>query len=506
MRAAWDWLETTEVRSAGDGRHRRAWLLVGVGVGIVIVGAVVYLERAWPFTRANVIKQLEQATSSVVHIGTFRHTFFPRPGCVAEVVSFERGTDPQNQTVLTVERLTVEGNLTGLFTNHVALIRAEGAHAVFPPLGTGLGWKPAESDIVVDELSANGALLDFTHHNPERSRMTFVVHEFVAHHLAAHDPTNFDLRFRNPTPPGEVSASGTFGPWKMDRVSATPAAGSYSFRKADLGVFGGIRGILSSDGHFRGTLESLEVEGATTTPDFAVRGSHNKIGLQSEFHAKVDSTNGDVTLNEVSAQLMRTTVVSHGSVAGRENQNGKTAALDLVVRSGRIQDLLLMFVSDKQAPLKGVVSLKAKTVVPQGKKPFLQKLEMTGDFGIESALFTKEKTQESLNKLSVAARGEGDQADDPENALSDLQGHVAVRDGVATFSELSFRVPGALARLHGTFNLTTEKVDLRGMLFMDAKLPQATSGMKSFLLKAIDPFLKKNKRGGAKIPVSITGT
>jgi hypothetical protein len=41
---------------------------------------------------------------------------------------------------------------------------------------------------------------------------------------------------------------------------------------------------------------------------------------------------------------------------------------------------------------------------------------------------------------------------------------------------------------------------------MNAPLPKATSGIKSFLLKAIDPFLKKNRHGGARIPVSITGT
>jgi hypothetical protein len=67
-------------------------------------------------------------------------------------------------------------------------------------------------------------------------------------------------------------------------------------------------------------------------------------------------------------------------------------------------------------------------------------------------------------------------------------------------------VPGARARLNGTFDLITQKVDLKGMLYMDAKLPEATSGIKSFLLKAIDPFLKKNRHGGAKVPVSITGT
>jgi hypothetical protein len=67
-------------------------------------------------------------------------------------------------------------------------------------------------------------------------------------------------------------------------------------------------------------------------------------------------------------------------------------------------------------------------------------------------------------------------------------------------------VPGALAHLHGTFDLITEKIDLHGMLIMEATLPRATSGVKSFLLRAVDPFLKKNRHGRAKFPVSITGT
>jgi hypothetical protein len=87
-----------------------------------------------------------------------------------------------------------------------------------------------------------------------------------------------------------------------------------------------------------------------------------------------------------------------------------------------------------------------------------------------------------------------------------LQGHVVVKDGTATFTDLAFNVPGARARLHGTFNLISHVVDFHGTLFMDAKLHQATSGIKSFLLKGFEPFLKKNRRGGAVIPVSITGT
>jgi hypothetical protein len=506
MRTALDGAEILGVHSTSAGQHKRWWGLAIALAAIVAVGGAVYLARHWPFTQANVIKQLEETTSSTVHVGAFKRVFFPHPGCIAEAVSFERGTGPQNQTKMVVAKLTIVGTMTGLFTKHLASIRAEEAHAIFRAFGGEPTWKPTQSDIVVDELTANGALLEFIRRDSEQPHVKFVVNELVAHHLASRDPMKFELRLQNPTPPGEVRASGTFGPWKMDRVSATPVTGDYSFRNADLGVFGGIHGILASDGQFQGTLERIAVQGATTTPDFEIKGSTHKIGLQSDFRASVDADNGDVTLDQVRARILRTIVVAQGSVAGRQNEPGKTAALDMAVRSGRIQDLLLMFVSEKQAPLNGIVSLKARAEIPPGRKPFLEKVQMTGDFGIESALFTKEKTQGDLEKLSAAARGQGDNTEDPASVVSDLQGHVVVRDGVATFSDLSFRVPGATAQLHGTFNLITQKVDLRGMLSMDARLPQATSGIKSFLLKAIDPFLKKNRRGGARIPVSITGT
>jgi len=148
------------------------------------------------------------------------------------------------------------------------------------------------------------------------------------------------------------------------------------------------------------TLENIAVQGATTTPDFEVKRSSHKIGLQTNFRVGIDPSNGDVSLEQVNALVSRTLVISRGSIARHPNAAAKTASLDLAVHSGRIQDLLLLFVSEKDSPLHGVVSLKGKTNIPPGDKPFLQKLQMTGDFGIESALFTKEKTQEEEPTLS----------------------------------------------------------------------------------------------------------
>jgi len=492
--------------AAGNGARRKYWISLVLALVVVLAASTYFFYHDWPFTPTNVVKELELATSSNVQFTTFRRMILPHPGCVLEGVTLSRGRSAADRQVMKIRQLVIKGKWTGLIQKHVAIIRAEGVDAVFPPFGSGPPWKPTETDVVVDKVIANGAILQFTRHDPKQPPVKFVIEKLVAHHLARREPVKYEVRIDNPEPKGIVDASGTFGPWNMDQLSATPLSGNYSFQNADLGSFAGIRGILSSDGVFQGTLESIAVKGKTKAPDFGAKDTPHKLNLNTDFDAEVDSTNGDVTLHRVKAQLQKTIIVSKGKVASRPTEDGKTANLDFDVRSGRIQDLLLLFVSDKKSPLNGLVSLHAHTLVPPGSAPFLRRIELRGDFGIESASFTKEETQTNVNKLSTASRGGGDQDDDPENVVSDLQGHVDVKNGIATFTALRFRVPGARARMDGTFDLITQKVDLRGMLYMDAKLPEATSGIKSFLLKAIDPFLKKNRRGGAKFPVSITGT
>jgi hypothetical protein len=66
-------------------------------------------------------------------------------------------------------------------------------------------------------------------------------------------------------------------------------------------------------------------------------------------------------------------------------------------------------------------------------------------------------------------------------------------------------VPGAVARGGGTYDLTTEAIDLRGQLSMRASLSKAAAGFKSVLLIPLDPFFKKNG-AGAVLPVRISGT
>jgi hypothetical protein len=173
-------------------------------------------------------------------------------------------------------------------------------------------------------------------------------------------------------------------------------------------------------------------------------------------------------------------------------------------RQGRIQDLMRLFMKSTRPPMTGAIGFRAKAVVPPDSADFLKRVILDGDFGIASAQFTAPQMRQNIDILSDRARGDKDD-NDPENVISNLKGQVALRNGVATFSQLSFGVPGATARLEGTYNLLNDRIDLHGTLAMQADLSQATKGVKSFLLKALDPFFKK-KHAGAVVPVRIGGT
>ncbi len=477
----------------------------------VVAVSTITLSQKWPFTRKRVVKDLAYATSSRVEIRSFQQTFFPHPGCIAEGLTFRRSLDPQTPPLITIRRLIVQGTYTGLLTHYISVLRAEGMRIIVPPLGssssrpqaTSAAQQSSNNKLEIGQMLTDDALLDFTSHNPHKPPIRFAIHQFSMQNWGTGRAMPFSTSLLIPTPPGEVVARGNLGPW-IGNPAQAPVTGEYSFKRADLGVFKGIAGVLSSNGKFQGTMRNLGVQGATDVPAFELTRNHHRVRLTTQFRASVNATNGDVILQDVNAHFWNTDVISHGNIEGRPGEKGKTASLNLMVRQGRIQDLLFLIVRSPKPPLSGVVSLKADATIPPGQKPFLRKLQLQGDFGVDDARFTKPATQQQMDQLSERARGHAE-VEDPADVVSDLKGHVVVNDGVAKFTNLSFKVPGADAEMHGTYDLLSQRVNLHGILRMQAKLSQATSGVKSFLVKALDPFLNNN-RPGAPFPISITGT
>jgi hypothetical protein len=505
-------LTSASASPAGPGKTTRnvsrlpsqAKTIIFFGAAVVLIAAglvALFWNRFWPFTEAAVVQDLAEASDSAVTIRGSHRTYFPFPGCILEGVEFHHG--PDKWTLITIDKLSIEGSYSGIVTKRVPRIRAEGGHVFVPPFGSHVTFETQHSKLVVEELVANGTVVEFATDDPSKKPLRFEVQQGILRDVQWGNPIEYDLKFRNPEPPGEIATRGKFGVWIKGNPGETPLSGEYTFDRADLGVYGGIAGILSSKGKYRGGLIHIDIRGTIDVPDFEVTTGEHKVKLGTEYTAFVDAIHGDTFLKHVDAHFRRTNVAVEGSVAGVKGRKGKTALLDLSSGQGRIEDILGLFVSEPRAPMSGPITLKAKAEIPPGKEPFLEKVKLQGAFGIDDGSFSKPETQKNVNELSAGARGE--KMEDAETVLSDLKGQVALNAGIAKFSNLTFTIPGAKARMHGTYNLLNHKIDLHGTMRVDTKISKTTRGAKALLLKLMDPFFKKKKKGEI-VPVHIAGT
>jgi hypothetical protein len=260
---------------------------------------------------------------------------------------------------------------------------------------------------------------------------------------------------------------------------------------------------LSSQGKFGGVLDEIEVEGATDTPDFAVTIAGHRVALHTDYKATVDGTNGDTLLRPVVAHFLNSTIIANGGVVKMQTGKGRDIILGVSADNARIEDLLKLAVKDDKPLLTGMVRLKTKFELPPGENDISDRLKLNGEFGLANALFTSPDIREKLRALS--RRGQGKPQDkDAGSAVSQLKGRFILRDALITFRSLSFEVEGAAVQLNGTYALKTEQLEFHGQLLLDAKLSQTTTGVKSILLKAVDPFFRKE--GKTVLPIKITGT
>lgn len=226
--------------------------------------------------------------------------------------------------------------------------------------------------------------------------------------------------------------------------------------------------------------------------------------LATEFRATVDGTDGDTYLHPVIGRFGQSIVTADGSIAGDKAFPGKTVSLDVVVHSGRLEDMLHLTTQGRRASMTGAVRFRAKLVIPPGDVDVAQKTRLDGEFTIASANFSELNVQQKVNELSH--RGEGDPRDsEGDTVASDFSGQFHLLNGVMTFPKLSFRVPGVRVTLGGTYQLASETMNLHGTAELEAKLSQTTTGVKSFFLKALDPIFHK-KGAGAVLPIHISGT
>ncbi|HEV2468885.1 MAG TPA: AsmA-like C-terminal region-containing protein [Candidatus Sulfotelmatobacter sp.] len=477
--------------------HRALVIAASIILLAIIAFLVILHSPLWPFERAKIVKQLSEASDSQVTVRDFRQTYFP-PGCILDTVEFHH--DNIKSPLITMQQLIVKGSYLGMLRHHLDRVTAVGMHVLIPPIGTGVTFHTVNTHMIIDEFIADGSTLEIAEREKHLHPFLFTIHKAAVRQVASGRPMQVKLQLHMPEPPAEVQASGEFGPWQTS--GETPISGEYTLRNADLGHYDGIGGMLFSNGKFRGTLKHLNISGTTDVPDFVVKSGGHKIHLLANFDAYEDARRGDTFLKRVDAHFGGTELIVNGSIAAVSGRPGKLTKLALDAPQGRIQDVLRLFVTHRP-PMSGETAMQADIEIPPGKDPFLRRVKLRGTFGVEEGKFAKNRTQTDVDKLSAGARGK--KKDDAPNVLTDLSGNVSLDEGTATFTDLRFAVPGVKARLHGTYNIINDRIDLHGPMRVDKKIADTTSGLKSFLLKLIDPIFKK-KRKGEVVPIHIGGT
>jgi hypothetical protein len=478
-------------------------LVVIAVVSLIVTG--VHLSN--PQLRKKVVDMLRKKFHADVELKEFHVYLFPGARIEGSglTLRYEGRTDVP--PLISINEFSAEAGILGLLSKpwKIGQVKLKGLVIQIPPKderGKQDWSKVRDAPVLIQEIVSDDAELRLLPKSADKDPHVFAIHRLVMHSVGLDRPAKFDAQLTNAVPPGEIDSKGTFGPWSADDPGQTPLAATYTFDKADLGVFKGISGILSSKGKFGGVLEKIEVEGTTSTPDFTVKLSGHPIALETTFSATVDGTNGDTLLHPVTAHLLNTTIVAQGGVVKSPDKKGRLIDLDVTVDKGRLEDLMRLAVKADKPPMTGAITFRTKFDLPHEKGNIAERLNLNGKFLVAHGEFTSPEVTSKIKTLSRKAQGRPDEQD-AGSSVSELKGNFILDNSVLTFKGLTFQVTGAEVALNGTYRLQKEELDFHGKLRMQAKLSQTIKGAKSLLLKPVDPFFRKN--GQTEVPIKITG-
>jgi hypothetical protein len=486
--------------------------------GVTLIILAVTLASLAPFIRSQIRSRteayLQARFQSDVQFTNFEIDLYPRPRVIINGLTLRLKGRTDVPPLIQIQRVSFSASVPDVLRRRYTIerVQLDGMQIHIPPKGSGARPRIQGTDVdlarkypvLIREIHATNALISILRDDPAKPPREFPIQSVLVENFSFDDPANFHAQLTNPVPKGEIDCAGTFGPWVPDEPRHTPVDAKFTFSNADMGTIKRLEGTLQSTGKFSGPLDFLNVEGTTDTPNFALRISGHPINLHTDYTAIVDGTNGNVILKPVIAHFRHTTLVVNGEVADLTPEKGRTIALNVVSASARIEDLLYLTVKYDKPIMNGDTTITAKLEIGEGQRDIMQRSTVDGQFGVANAHFTSPGVQEKIDSFS--RRGQGHPEDtDIANVVSGLAGNFRMAQGSIDFSKLTFKVTGANVLLSGTYSLGEGQIDFHGKLFLDAKLSQTTTGAKSFLLKAVDPFFK-GKNGGSELPIKITGT
>jgi AsmA-like C-terminal region len=496
-------------------KTKRSRWLVGV-FGLVLVGGIgvgTVLVRHWPYSEAQVVPGLQDTFKTTVTVGQYRRFYFPHPGCELEIVRLERPTKVGREKPLaTAQKIRITGRYTDLLFRpyHLASIEVNGLRVRIPAPGEPKNWNEGtdendtSSRVSVGRVVTDGAVLEIEREKGELP-LKFEIHKLLLTSIAPHEPMDYEVSIAIPDPPGELESKGKLGPWEGGETGKTPLSGSVKLGGATLNKYSGLGGTIQSEERFGGTLEQVEVTGEANATDFELVSAGHKVELLTQFDVTVNAVKGEAQLKGIVGRVGQTTIHVQGEVVENAKSDHREASLDFSTANARAEDLLWVFSKASKPAMIGPAVCSGHVRMRKFGDGFLDALEANGKFEVKNGRFQK-TVQVKTNVLSARAQGNKIKAADdaPEVAVENLSSEVKIRNGVANLTSTYFQVPGARARVEGTYKLGNAQVDLHGNLWTDASLSDNTTGIKTMLLEPLDPLFRR-KHAGSMIGVSMEG-
>jgi hypothetical protein len=494
----------------------RAWRTIAIIGAVVLVAIIIGAASVVPFSseaaRRKLVTSLATRLDSEVELQELTVKVLPLLRAEGRGLTVRLRGRRDVPPLISIAHFSAEGNAVGLIRKHIARVTVDGLDIEIPPdRDRDDDHEPDSNDasdtvmprFVIDELITTNARLVIIPSKEGKDPKVWNIHHLRMQKVSD-QAMPFEATLTNAVPPGEIQTRGNFGPWHRARPGRTPLDGTFTFDRADLGVFKGISGILSAHGNFGGALREIDIHGETDTPDFTVKAGNHPVHLKTRYHANVNGTNGDTTLERVDGSFLNTSLVARGAVTRTPGIKGRTVTLDVEMDHARLEDVLRLAVKAPTPPMTGALALTTKFELPPGDVDVVKKLRLDGRFSIAGTRFTHPDVQNKINELSHRSRGKSP-AETTQRVSSQFDGTFHLRDGMLTIPSVTFDIPGAAVRLAGKYGLETGAIDFAGTVFMNAKVSETTTGIKRLLLKMADPIFNK-AGGGSAIPVKITGT
>ncbi len=505
------------------------WLAGGVLLLLVALGVAVAIaaRRAEPFLRSLIVARLSEHFHARVELDSFHISLVDGvqaegkglriwPPAQVEGVATPGGGRPARPLIALDDfRFHAPLRYERGEPIHISHVELRGLTIDVPPKphfthkAEAASPSPSRIRLQVESVAVTDAHLKLEPSNPQKTPLEFAIETLTVSRVNENGTMSFDARLRNPRPEGWITTQGSFGPWAVEDPGTTPVAGNYRLDKANLGVFRGIDGTLTSTGAYKGALREMAVNGQADVPDFALKHFGTRLPLQTTFRARVDGTNGNTWLDSVDAMLGHSRFSTQGEITRvvSPQASGREITLNVDIEQGQMADFLRLTSRNGQAFLSGTLRMKTLLDIPPGKDPVNKRLRLKGSFNLANVAFQSEKTRQYIAQLSL--RGQGRPQDLKNSGDADVRSTMAssftMAGGVISLPNLVYTVPGAEIDLKGAYAMDGGAIDFAGAAKMDATISQMVGGWKGALLKPADRFFKK-EGAGTRMPIKVGGT